>query len=153
MLPRIARKNCKMHDPKHTLEHQTHPGFRPGFRLGRFDMVFLGLGAAAAYFAFTLGSLKVAIPAYVILTFFLYCNVFRIRRTPELIWAGSFTLITLASFYFGWPSWPMVFAAGITLTIVLIVLEMRHPSYHGIFWRSLNPRLPVWWNEHHDQAP
>lgn len=138
---------------EHTPEHEGHAKFRPGFRLSVFDFVFLGLGAVAAYFAFMLRSLPAAIPAYVIFTFFLYCNVFRIRRTPELIWAASFTLTALASFYFQQPSWLFVFAAGIALTIVLIVIEMRHPSYHGVFWRFVNPHLPAWWEQHHNQTP
>ena len=140
-----------MQDAEHSPERQ--PEFRPGFRLGVFDCVVLGSGAIAAYFALTLGSLPAAIPAYVIFTFFLYCNVFRIRRTPELIWAGVFTISALISFYFGQPSWLVVFGTSIALSITLIAIEMRHPSYHGILWRSVNPRLPHWWNQNHGQTP
>lgn len=142
-----------MEDTEHTLEHRSRPEFRPGFRLSVFDLVFIGLGAGAAYFAFTLRSLPATIPAYVSFTFFLYCNVFRIRRTPELIWAGVFTILALISFYFGQPSWLVVFVVGIALSIILIAIEMRHPSYHGIFWRSVNPHLPMWWDKHHRQSP
>jgi hypothetical protein len=136
-------------DVEHILERQSRREFRPGFRLSVFDFVVLGLGALAAYFAYTLRSLPAAIPAYVIFTFFLYCNVFRIRRTPELIWAAAFTLAALVTFYFQQRSWLVVFAVGIALSIVLIVIEMRHPSYHGIFWRSVNPKLPTWWEQNH----
>jgi len=135
----------------HPAELRSHPEFRPGFRLSVFDFVFLGLGAAAAYFAFSQRSLPALIPAYVIFTFFFYCNVFRIRRTPELIWAAAFILTALASFFFEQPPWPITFGAGLALTVILIVLEMRHPSYHGIFWRSVNPQLPTWWDKH--EAP
>lgn len=142
-----------MHDAERTQEHRERPDFRPGFRLSVFDFVFLALGALAAYFAFRLRSLPATIPAYVILTFFLYCNVFRIRRIAELIWAGAFTLLALASFYCGQPTWPIVFASGIALTIILIAREMRHPSYHGILWRSVNPQLPTWWDQQHSTTP
>jgi len=125
--------------------------FRPGFRIHAFDIVFLLLGAGACYFGLSLQSLPAMIPAYVIFTFFLYCNVFRIRRTLELIWTGAFTLSALSSFYFEQPSWPVLYAAGFALSIILIAIEMRQPSYHGIFWKSINPNLPTWWNNKHGQ--
>jgi hypothetical protein len=128
-----------------------HHVFRPGFRVNTFDFVFLLLGAVAASFGFSLKSLPAMIPAYVIFTFFLYCNVFRIRRSLELIWASAFTLSALSSFYFEQPSWPIVFGAGLALTIILIAIEMRHPSYHGIFWKFVNPNLPTWWNKKYEQ--
>ena len=137
-----------MHDSKRAPEPLTRATFRPGFRFSLSDLIFLGVGVAAAYFAFTLRSLPAVIPAYVIFTFFLYCNVFRIRRTPELIWAVVFTATALASTYFDRPSWGATFATGSFLTVILIVIEMRHPSYHGIFWRFVNPDLPAWWQLH-----
>jgi len=129
------------------------PDFRPGFRLSGFDCILIGVGVIAAYFAFSLRSFLVAVPAYVIFTFFLYCNVFRIRRKPELIWASMFTISVLTRFYFGQPPWLVVLGGGIALSIILIAIEMRHPSYHGIFWRSVNPRLLVWWKQHNGQKP
>lgn len=141
-----------MQDAQHSPEHRSRPDFQPGFRLSVFDLVFLCLGAVAACFGFSVRSLPAMIPAYVIFTFFLYCNVFRIRRTPELIWAGAFTLTALVSSCFEQPSWPIVFAGGMGLSLILIAMEMRHPSYHGIFWRSVNPHLPTWWDEHHGQG-
>jgi hypothetical protein len=119
--------------------------------MNMLDLMFLVLGANAAHCAFTLRSLQVAIPAYVIFTFFLYCNVFRIRRTPELIWATAFTLIALANYHFIQTSWLVIFAGGSALTIFLVIMEMRHPSYHGVFWRSVNPQLPTWWEQQQNQ--
>jgi hypothetical protein len=31
---------------------------------------------------------------------------------------------------------------------VLVVLEARKRSYHGVFWRWINPGLPAWWATH-----
>jgi hypothetical protein len=28
---------------------------------------------------------------------------------------------------------------------VLVIFEMRKPSYHGVFWRRVNPNLRQWW--------
>ena len=30
-------------------------------------------------------------------------------------------------------------------------LELRKPSYHGIFWQKLNPKLPEWFSENQNQ--
>lgn len=122
-------------------------GFHPGFRLNVLDAAVLGAGAVSAVLAFLSGSLPLAIAGYVIFTFFLYCNVFRIRRTSELIWAAVFTAAALCSFWLGSPSWTVTFSAGLLTSVVLIGIEMRHPSYHGIGWRLVNPDLPSWWRQ------
>lgn len=140
-----------MQDSQQSPKHPSRVDFKPGFRLSSYDLIFLSIGAVVAYFAITLNSLPATIAAYVIFTFFLYCNVFRIRRTAELIWAAAFTLTAWVSFYLELSSWSLVFAGSFVLSVILIAIEMRHPSYHGIFWRSVNPRLPVWWEQQHRQ--
>ena len=148
-----AHTPAVMHDAGQTDGGREQPAFQPGFRLGALDVVVLLVGAVAAGLAFKVQSAPAAIPSYVILTFFLYCNVFRIRRSSELIWAGAFTLLASVRLYLGQPEWPTVFAAGIALTIALIAVEMKHPSYHGIFWRSVNPGLPGWLDRQRSPTP
>jgi hypothetical protein len=29
----------------------------------------------------------------------------------------------------------------------VVVAEMLKPSYHGVGWQRINPRLPEWWAE------
>jgi len=88
--------------------------------------------------------------ALVVIQFFLFCNVFRISRTPELIWAGVMVLLSLATgFWRAPPPWITIVCA-VVLGGALIVREMRLPSYHGIGWQRINPGLREWWdNEHH----
>jgi len=123
----------------------THCTFAPGFRLSALDVVILFVGGVAAA-AFTLidGWIGLAI-AFVVAHFFLFCNVLRMSRPMELGWAGVFAVLAVSSAAFGLLSWTIVFACSIVLTLFLATIEVRRPSYHGIGWRLLNPRLPEWW--------
>ena len=87
------------------------PKFAPGFRLSVFDVMILtaGIGSAA-------GLGKEYWPAsLIVLTvvghFFLFCNVFRISRRPELLWAGVFTLLAGATTVTGFPGWMISISA------------------------------------------
>lgn len=122
------------------------PRFEPGFRASASDLCAIAaaiVGATALYPSFPAASLIIAVTTF---HFFLFCNVFRIRRRPELIWAGGFLLLSYATIRFGSPDWPATIAAAFSLATGLIMRETRHPSYHGIGWKRLNPRLETWWN-------
>jgi hypothetical protein len=81
---------------------------------------------------------------FVVAHFFLFCNLVRLSRSLELIWAGIFTaLCILASVDL--LTWRLTFTISGGLTVVVVVIEARRPSYHGVGWRILNPRLPEWW--------
>ena len=63
-----------------------------GFRFSLVDGAAIVVCAAATHTAWpALGPLSLVLP-YVLGHFFLFCNVFRVRRPPELIWAGVFVL-------------------------------------------------------------
>ena len=79
--------------------------------------------------------------------FFLFCNVVRVSRVLELIWASSFTVLCIAALHLEVaPLWA-VFVVSLLLTTVLVGLELRKPSYHGVAWRKLNPELESWFEE------
>ena len=121
------------------------PAFNPGFRLSLRDVIVLLIGIiAAGGLAFVAPPVSLVVGATV-LHFFLFCNVFRIRRGPELIWAAAFLGLSLAAMHWGL-AWPIALLAGFGVAAVLIVNEFRHPSYHGVGWRRLNPSLPEWWS-------
>lgn len=73
--------------------------------------------------------------------FFLFCNVFRIIRWRELIWASLFIFNIGTWLWFEKLTWAHVLACQLPITIYLIIAEIRAPGYHGIFARRLNPRL------------
>ena len=113
--------------------------FSPGLRLSAIDVTVLIAGiASATVLSFSLWEASVVI-ALVVSHFFLFCNVFRIRRKPGLIWAGFFVaVITVVSAKSTDTIWMMILPLPLTLT--LIGLEFRHSSYHGILWKRINPQ-------------
>jgi len=115
-----------------------------GFRLSIVDVVFI-LAAAAAVVLLRerLGTAVWIIPLAVG-HFFLFCNVFRVRRAYELAWVGilfcNMGTWVLADRF----SWLNVLAVQTPFTLAAFVMEMRSRQYHGIFARRLNPHLDEW---------
>jgi hypothetical protein len=120
--------------------------FSPGFRLSALDVVVLVVGAAVAIAVSSVDVWIGAAIAFVVAHFFLFCNVLRMSRPLELVWAAAFAALSIAATAFDLLGWPLVFAWSICLTGVLAIIEARRPSYHGVGWRSLNPKLREWWN-------
>ena len=77
----------------------------------------------------------------VILHFFLFCNVFRIPRSLELTWAALYILVSVPVLLLGVPSWKLWLAVVAITTVIILLLAMRHRTYHGILWRVINPEL------------
>jgi hypothetical protein len=119
--------------------------FAPGFRLSIFDAVVLAIGIIAAiglatyvwWWGFVIG--------FVIGHFFLFCNVIRMARPLELTWAGAFLALAAPTVVADKPGWPITASLSLIATLVLVVMEMRKPSYHGLGWQRINPALPEWW--------
>lgn len=120
--------------------------FNPGFRLSAIDVAVLVLGSVATAYLSLQVSLWLGLGvAFVVAHFFLFCNVFRVARPLELSWSALFVALAACSTLFAVPSWPLVFLLTLPATLVVIVLEMRKASYHGVLWESINPQLPKWW--------
>jgi hypothetical protein len=136
-----------MRTPSRNIKHaMSRPAFAPGFRFSARDVVTLLAGAAAAALVARVDWHIAAIIAFVLGHFFLFCNVFRISRQLELIWAGVFVALLVAASTFGWP-WIAAFALAACVTALVVSVEMGKPSYHGVGWRRINPRLPEWWEQ------
>ncbi len=121
--------------------------FDPGYRFSKFDAVALFLllyvcGDTGAVFPW----LGVAM-GFVVAHFFLFCNVLRMSRSLELTWAGLFVVLAGFTILTGSPAWVVTFAVSFVATVVLAIVEMRKPSYHGVFWQRINPELPQWWQD------
>lgn len=76
-------------------------------------------GEIAWFFPFVLGH------------FFLFCNVFRIPRQPELVWATCFLFITAGCVL---ARIPILHAMWLVLPVTLgvVIHALRLPNYHGI---------------------
>lgn len=124
-----------------------HQKFAPGFRFSQLDTLILIAGfIASTGVAFVQLWIGVAI-GFVVVHFFLFCNIFRLPRKPELLWAAVFAVLGLMAGG-GWLSWPVVFLCSFLAAVLLILVHTRHPSYHGVGWKSINPQLPRWWEAH-----
>jgi hypothetical protein len=122
------------------------PGdFAPGFRLSKLDLFVLIVGAVAAVVLGLQTWWLGFVIAFTVLHFFLFCNVFRIARSLELAWAAAFVGLSAGTIVAGVPGWPITVAATLVVTVVVIALEAAKPSYHGIWWSRINPKLPDWW--------
>ncbi len=109
------------------------------------DIAVLGVGAIGSLFAWREAWWAGFAVAFVVLHFFLFCNVFRIARVPELVWATTFVLLVSLRIFLEKPGTGVVIGLTLLLTTFLIWRETRKPSYHGIFWKRWNPELRTWW--------
>ena len=121
------------------------PEFKPGFRIDAVDVFALAVAGVAALVAGGIEWWMGFAIAFATGHFFLFCNVFRVRRSLELAWALVFVSAAGGTILRGEPGWLATVAGSLCLTVAVIVLQMRQPSYHGVGWRRINPGLPAWW--------
>jgi len=88
------------------------------------------------------------VPAFVLAHFFLFCNVIRMARPLELIWAGFFVVLAGATIVYDVPGWLITVPLSMLVTVIVVCIEMHKPSYHGVGWQRINPGLPLWWEAH-----
>lgn len=123
------------------------PAFRPGFRFSPTDGLVLLAGAVGAAMAWRIEpaiGIAVLLP---VAMFFVFCNVVRMVRRFELVWAGAYAAACVARIQFGGPPWLWVIGGSLLLAAVLVGLQLRRADYHGVGWRRVNPQLPAWWAE------
>jgi hypothetical protein len=111
-----------------------------GMRFSVIDASAIALCGALVLLLWRLSPVLALAPAIVLVHFFLFCNVFRVRRQPELIWSAAFIINAAGWAFAGRFSWVSVMLVQVPLTIVLLIFEVRHPRYHGICSRRLNAR-------------
>ncbi|RWX50826.1 hypothetical protein VU00_10162 [Candidatus Electrothrix marina] len=119
--------------------------FSPGFRLSVIDVIVLFLGTIGSILLHSMENPLSLVVLFTLAHFFLFCNVLRMCRRFELIWAALFLLLSVNTILFSIPNWLGTTLIMLGITAVLTVLHMRQPSYRGIFWRQINPELPQWW--------
>jgi hypothetical protein len=119
--------------------------FRPGFRLSEFDVGVLIVGILMSVIVGRSDDWLGFAVTFTAAHFFLFCNVLRMSRPFELIWAALFVLMAASTILLGVPTWSNTFLALLLCTFVLACIEIRKPSYHGVCWKIVNPNLPQWW--------
>lgn len=123
----------------------TAPAFRPGFRLSVSDVIVLLIGALSSFLLHGMENPLGLIVFFTLAHFFFFCNILRMCRRYELIWAIFFLLLSTSMILFRLSNWLEMILIMLGMTTVLTVIQIRHPSYHGIFWKQINPNLPQWW--------
>jgi len=118
--------------------------FKPGFRLSIFDIIILATGFSGAWYLKYVAIELSCILLFVVSHFFYFCNITRMSRMPELIWAVYFVILCGAGVRYGIVTLNEAFIISLTMTVILTILELRKPSYHGMFWSKINPNLKVW---------
>ena len=112
-----------------------------GFRLSAIDtaVVFVAILSTIAFWRSSNGISSIGL--IVVLHFFLFCNVFRIPRLPELLWGGFYLAICTAMLCLDQFTPLFNLACIAPITILVLFWSIRLPTYHGIFARLWNPKL------------
>ena len=119
--------------------------FNPGFRLSAWDVAVLLAGAGGSLLLSRMDAALGLAVAFTVAHFFLFCNVLRMARPLELAWASLFVLLSASTVLTDFPTWSQTFLAMLGFTLLVAVRQARKVSYHGVFWRRINPNLPLWW--------
>jgi hypothetical protein len=126
-------------------KRNTKHAFAPGFRLSVLDVIILAVGVTAAFALATAVWWWGFVVGFVLAHFFLFCNVMRMARPLELAWAAVFVVLAAATVALDTPGWQVTVPVSLVATVVVVVVQMRKPSYHGLGWQWINPELPNWW--------
>lgn len=115
----------------------------PGFRFSLVDVLAILIVAASTWLGWpVLGELIWLLPI-TLFHFFLFCNVFRIHRQYELIWAAVFVMNVMAWTLSGNLNWWYILAVQSPVTLTFIVLEIVSDRYHGILCHRNKPPVEV----------
>jgi hypothetical protein len=125
----------------HSMSEAKHHARTWGFRFSLADALAILAFMSAAAVLWRLGNVLWWILVIAAGHFFLFCNVFRIVRRRELIWAGLFILNVGVWTALSLLTWPRVLLCQLPITISLVLSDMRSCGYHGVFANRLNPLL------------
>lgn len=119
----------------------THRSGRWGFRFFWTDAwVLAGLAGLTVWFLRVVPELA-WLPPLVGGHFFLFCNVVRLCRRLELLWAAVFLLNVAGWAARGELRLLPVLLGQLPVTVLLVAWEIRQPRYHGVYADRWNPRL------------
>jgi len=114
-----------------------------GFHFSATDAVGVALCAAVTPLAWTRAGTYAWLIPVAMVHFFLFNNVFRIRKTFQLMWSGIFLIDFATWTALGEFSWLGVLAVQTPITAVLIWMELKSPRYRGVAAHKLNPDLDL----------
>lgn len=114
-------------------------GYHPkhGFRFSLIDALAIIVCAVITVGGFGIVGSAAWLFPFVLGHFFLFCNVFRVPRKPELVWAAAFLVLSAACLI---SDVSILHAMWLVLPVTAGVLlySICLPTYHGIFSRTDN---------------
>jgi hypothetical protein len=128
--------------PGHLSQDHPRPSRRPwGFRFSPTDAAALIAFGALAAGLHRLDSSLWWVAVVAAGHFFLFCNVFRVARRRELVWAGLFVVNVGLWVLLGRLDWFSVLACQMPVSSGVIAWEIKTLCYHGSLADRLNPNL------------
>jgi hypothetical protein len=116
---------------------------RAGFRFSALDALVIVAALPVTWVLWiAVGQVGLLLPV-VLGHFFLFCNVFRVPRRGELIWAGLFVVNVCLLAYFGLFVWWQVALLQLPVTVLVVTLAVLRRDYHGLGWSKIRPHRPV----------
>lgn len=122
------------------------PSRTAGFRFSCMDAIVLLLAVLLTIWLYRREHVLAWIVPMVVGHFFLFCNVFRVWRNREFLWAALFVLNVFYHALQGNLSWWPITGWQCVVTLLVILMEIRSPWYHGVGAKWLNPRLQDYLN-------
>jgi len=110
-----------------------------GFRFSARDALVLAAGALLTLWLWRIPGGAGFFPLFTVLHFFLFCNIFRIRRQMELMWTGWFVLMAFVGSITTGSFW-IAYTAALPVTADVIAVGLTRPWYHGVWARQINAR-------------
>ncbi len=117
------------------------PPRRHGFRISTLDLLILIAGGLGITWLWQNENPLWWMAAIALGHFFLFCNVFLVWRRWELLWAAVFVGNVMTHVSLGSLPALSVLLWQLPMTLLVIILQIRSPWYHGIWADRLNPRL------------
>lgn len=110
-----------------------------GMRLSPFDAAALLAGAGLTVYAVGRFPDLAIVTPFVLLHYFIFCNLLRAGGPVELAWMTTFlgnAALWFASGSLSW--WPILATQGI-VTVALVAIILRSKRYHGVACHWINP--------------
>lgn len=101
--------------------------------MSKLDIAVIMIALAGAVWLYGYSAKLSFVVLFVVAHFFLFCNIVRMSRIPELIWGAIFSPACISSMRYGFPPWYAAILLALLATVVLVTLELKKPSYHGVF--------------------
>jgi hypothetical protein len=124
-----------------------------GFRFAWTDGIAIIACALTTRIAWPyLGDLSLLFP-FVLAHFFLFCNVFRIRRSLELFWSAAFLIVCVIWLRTGHFTLAHVFWTQLPISLLVIAIGFCQRDYHGVGYKHVSLGRRPWRKEADDPQP